>query len=84
MAAEALWNGGAAYDDAKADDALDARFRALLASEVEALRGELGARFERGRFAEAVALFDRLSTAPEFEEFLTLPAYEQVLTLAGR
>ena len=60
------------------------RFRALLAAEVEALRGELGARFERGRFADAVALFDRLSTAPEFEEFLTLPAYEQVLTLSGR
>ena len=37
-----------------------------------------------GRFADAVALFDRLSTAPEFEEFLTLPAYEQVLTLSGR
>jgi malate synthase len=59
------------------------RFRGLLGAEVEQLRSELGPRFERGRFAEAVALFDRLSTAPEFEEFLTLPAYEQVLTLCG-
>ena len=32
--------------------------------------------FTTGRFAEATALFSRMSLAPVFEEFLTLPAYE--------
>ena len=29
-----------------------------------------------GRFSEALALFERLVTAPRCEEFLTLPAYD--------
>ena len=54
-----------------------ARFREVLASEMAELRASLPAeRFEQGRFDEAIALFERLSTADEFEEFLTLPAYE--------
>jgi malate synthase len=43
-------------------------FRRALAEET--------ARFEGGRFADAVALFERLSTAELCEDFLTLPAYE--------
>ncbi len=40
------------------------------------MREEVGdARFDAGRFAEARALFERLSTAERFEEFLTVPAY---------
>jgi malate synthase len=35
-------------------------------------------RFDTGRFNEARALFERLSTAPAFEDFLTLPAYEML------
>jgi malate synthase len=31
--------------------------------------------FERGRFAEAVAIFTEMSLSDAFEEFLTLPAY---------
>jgi malate synthase len=37
--------------------------------------------FHGGRFAEARALFRRLSTAPALDDFLTLPAYEQLLAL---
>ncbi|MBL9037860.1 MAG: malate synthase A [Archangium sp.] len=48
----------------------------------EVLRDELKG-FTGGRFAEATALFRRLSVADTFESFLTLPAYEQLLTLEG-
>jgi malate synthase len=69
---------GAALDDGRPVTA--ELFRRALAVEMSALRASLGeARFEGGRFADAVAIFDRLSTAPECAEFLTLPAYE-VLT----
>jgi malate synthase len=45
--------------------------------EMRRVRDEVGEdRFANGRFAEARAMFDRLVTAPVFEEFLTLPAYE--------
>jgi malate synthase len=35
-------------------------------------------RFDDGRFREAGALFDRMSTSAAFEEFLTLPAYDSL------
>jgi malate synthase len=47
-------------------------FRRALDDEMAAL-GE-----SAGRFADAKALFERLSTASSFEEFLTLPAYEML------
>jgi malate synthase len=34
-----------------------------------------------GRLGDASALFERMATADEFEEFLTLPAYERLLGL---
>jgi malate synthase len=52
-------------------------FRKALAEEMSALREALGhARYDAGRFGEAIALFERLSTSATCEEFLTLPAYE--------
>jgi malate synthase len=58
-----------------------AGFRAALAAEMTALRASLPSeRFEHGRFAEAEALFARLATTDDFEEFLTLPAYELLTT----
>ncbi len=55
------------------------RFRAAVDDEMARVRAEVGdARFERGRFAEARALFERLSLASTFEDFLTLPAYEML------
>lgn len=56
-------------------------FQRTLDEEMRALREGLGhERFDSGRFAEARALFERLSTADTFEEFLTLPAYEALIT----
>jgi malate synthase len=66
---------GAALDDGRV--VTSDLFRRLLDEEMKALLDTLGgARFETGRFAAAIALFDQLSTASTFEEFLTLPAYE--------
>jgi len=53
------------------------RFRTLLAEEMDRIRLEVGdARFVSGRFEDARALFERMSTSDEFVEFITLPAYE--------
>jgi malate synthase len=60
------------------------RFRTVVAEEMDRIRAEIGdARFsgEISRFAEARELFERLSLAPRFEEFLTLPAYELVTSV---
>jgi malate synthase len=47
------------------------RFRRTVAEEMKA--------FDAGRFAHARALFEQLSIADPFEEFLTLPAYDALL-----
>ncbi|AKV01934.1 Malate synthase [Labilithrix luteola] len=55
------------------------RFEKVVAEEMERIRSEVGdAKFNGGKFPEARAMFERLSLAPRFEEFLTLPAYELV------
>jgi len=52
------------------------RFLATAREEMARVRAEVGdARFTGGRFEEAQSLFERLSLAPTFEDFLTLPAY---------
>jgi len=51
--------------------------RSVIDDEMKRIEGEVGpARFESGRFEEARALFEKISTAPTLETFLTLPAYE--------
>ena len=58
--------------------------RKLLAEEMQRVREEIGAeRYDSGRFDEAIALFDELSTSESFTEFLTLPAYDKILTLSA-
>ncbi len=53
----------------------------IISEELEAVKAELGeARFAAGKFAEARALFEKLSVAPVFEEFLTVPAYDALLS----
>jgi malate synthase len=60
------------------------RFRRLLDDELLSLRSTLGPdRYDSGRFAEARALFEEMSTSRIFSEFLTLPAYDELLRLSG-
>jgi malate synthase len=57
-----------------------ARFLEIVGEEMEKVRAEIGEkRFTEGKFPEARHIFERLSTADQFEEFLTLPAYELLL-----
>jgi malate synthase len=59
------------------------RFRTVLAEEMDRIRLEVGeGRFGGGRFEDARALFERMSTQAEFIEFITLPMYE-VLEATG-
>ncbi len=56
------------------------RFAAIVGEEMDRVRAEIGdARFAKGKFTEARALFERLSTADTFDEFLTLSAYDALL-----
>jgi malate synthase len=67
---------GATLDDSRRH-VTAAYFREVVAEEMDRLHREVGdRRFSTGRFADARALFERMSTAPEFGEFLTLPAYD--------
>jgi malate synthase len=51
--------------------------RHTIDDEMKRIEREVGSeRFSGGRFPEARAIFERLSTAGTLEEFLTLPAYE--------
>ncbi|MGH2703743.1 MAG: malate synthase A [Actinomycetota bacterium] len=60
------------------------RFRRVLDEELEGIRAGLGEeRFRSGTLHEARDLFERLSTASEFEDFLTIPAYELLLSIGG-
>jgi malate synthase len=68
---------GVKTDDGRAVTA--ERFRAVLDEEVRALGP--AAQVEGSRFAEASAIFERLSTSKTFEDFLTLPAYQLLLEL---
>ena len=50
---------------------------AVVDDEMKTIEREVGSsRFEAGRFGEARALFERISTAQSLENFLTLPAYQ--------
>ncbi len=60
----------------RADAAL---FKRCLPEEMERVKTELGAEaYAKGRFHEAIALFEQLSLAPSFEDFLTVPAYAKL------
>ncbi len=59
-------------------------FAAVLAEEMDKIRDELGPEaFAASRFDEAAGLFERLSTASAFPDFLTLPAYDIILSTEG-
>ncbi|HET9253109.1 MAG TPA: malate synthase A [Candidatus Eisenbacteria bacterium] len=67
----------AALEDGRVVDA--ALLRAIADEEMARIEKETGPeRFRGGRFPEARELFERLSTSPELEAFLTIPAYERL------
>jgi malate synthase len=56
-----------------------ARFREVMAEELETIRADLGPEaFDRGKFDLAHALFDDVATGEPLVDFLTLPAYEHL------
>ena len=66
---------GAKLDDGRPVTA--ALYDELLPDELAKIRAEYGdARYDSGRFPEAIELFMRMSKSAEFDEFLSLPAYE--------
>jgi malate synthase len=71
---------GVSLDDGVRVDA--ALVRRVVHEEVAELARELGdAAVTRDAFARAVLLFERMSTSPTLEDFLTLPAYEELVQL---
>ncbi|MBA2690650.1 MAG: malate synthase A, partial [Burkholderiales bacterium] len=53
--------------------------RALIPQEVDKIRAEHGdAMFAASPYSEAAEMFEEMSTAEDFVEFLTLPAYEKI------
>jgi malate synthase len=54
-------------------------FRRAMQEEMQRVEAEVGtAAFRRGRFPDAIKLFEDISLAEEFEEFLTIPAYRLI------
>jgi malate synthase len=54
-------------------------FNAVLPEEMARVEQELGsASYAKGRFPEAIALFSKLTIAPQFADFLTVPAYDLI------
>ncbi|MBM0105686.1 malate synthase A [Steroidobacter sp. S1-65] len=54
-------------------------FRAVMREELGKLRAAVGEKaFLSGNFERAAALIDEITTAPEFETFITLPAYRVI------
>jgi malate synthase len=54
-------------------------FNAVLPEEMARVEQELGSEnYTKGRFPEAIALFSKLTVAPQFADFLTLPAYDLI------
>jgi malate synthase len=69
---------GAKLDDGQVVSA--AVVRSIVADETHALVASSRSKDAADHFAPASALFESLSLASEFEEFLTIPAYEAILT----
>jgi malate synthase len=54
-------------------------FREYLKEEGARLAAKLGPQaYEKGHFQEAAGLLDQITTAPEFQTFLTLSAYRKL------
>ncbi|MEO0330786.1 MAG: malate synthase A [Bacteroidota bacterium] len=69
-------------NEAKLDDGRTITYELyeqLKAEELEKIKGYIGEEaYHRGRFPEAIEIFDRLIYSKDFIEFLTVPAYELI------
>lgn len=52
--------------------------RQLLPEELARVKEILGPAYAAGKYEQAAALFEQITTGEEFVEFLTLPAYQQI------
>ncbi|MCG3173169.1 MAG: Malate synthase A [Myxococcota bacterium] len=60
------------------------RFQTIMREEMERVRKEIGdAKFSGGRFPEAIQMFEELSFAENYSDFLTLPAYDRIVEPAA-
>lgn len=54
-------------------------YKKVLNEEVESIQQQMGnTAFQKGRFYDAILIFDRLATSTRFEQFLTSRAYDQL------
>lgn len=54
-------------------------FRSVTREELAKLKAQVGdAAFASGNYERAAALIDKVTTAPQFETFITLPAYQEI------
>jgi malate synthase len=54
-------------------------FRTITREELAKLKAQLGDQaYAHGNYERAAALIDRITTAPDFETFITLPAYSEI------
>ncbi len=70
---------GARLDDGRVIDKV--LVRRIIGEELDKAKAEVGEqRFKVGQYAEAAKLFQDLSEAKDFTDFLTLPAYDMILS----
>jgi malate synthase len=54
-------------------------FRAITREELEKLKAQVGEKaYVSGQYERAAALIDKITTAPDFETFITLPGYQEI------
>ena len=54
-------------------------FRAITREELDKLKAQVGDKaYASGKYEHAAELIDRITTAPDFETFITLPAYAEI------
>ncbi len=70
------------HHGAKLDDGRQVSYdlyKQLLPEELEKIKNYVGEdAYNKGKFSEAVEIFEKLISAKEFTEFLTLPAYQRI------
>ena len=68
--------GGKLDDGRKVDAEL---FRRITREELDKLKAQVGDEaYVSGKYEHAAELIDRITTAPDFETFITLPAYQEI------